>query len=359
MSVGDSSTINAIGTNVITPTQDFLHIYPLAIIPDALAITLFPFKWVLNDYCISDLYFSVKSMTIQMIKKVNPAQLSDIRLLVLNDIYLFDSNCASSVSKYFTFTVHNALKPSLLFKTYYLKRGALCYDWCMSIEEFSPNNWLFSLNLCAKMLNDACESKDILNVRTAQVLTFILPAFINGPPDCSIKDSYVHNYLSPLLLSVFSSDPLLNMKCVNGQFESSNTKCIVLIAEFKRSNQNSFVESDLLKLGKQIKLTINKLVSSGVVKLKVCGVHCEGDNLNTYVMDLVSPKVYRMINIAKIKLFEKLDQISLLPRILAHLICLKNVVLETALKIEAAAVSGWTNSKRLAPCYNKIKTFHF
>ena len=63
---------------------------------------------------------------------------------------------------------------------------------------------------------------------------------------------------------------------------------------------------------------------------------CEGNNLHTYVMDLASPKVYRMINVAKVKLFVNLDQIFLLPRILAHLMCLKNIALETALKIETS-----------------------
>lgn len=124
----------------------------------------------------------------------------------------------------------------------------------------------------------------------------------------------------------------------------------MLIAEFKRSDQNSYVESDLIKLGKQMKFTMNKLVSDGVAKPKVCGVHCEGNNLHTYVMDLASPKVYRMINVAKVKLFVNLDQISLLPSILAHLMCLKNVALETALKIETAIVSGCATLKRPAPC---------
>lgn len=154
-------------------------------------------KWKLNDHCISDLCLNVKSKTIEMINMVNPAQLSDVRLLALNDIYLFDKNQASSISKYFTLAVHNALKLSLLFETYYPERGVRCYDWCMSLEESPPPDWLSSLTLCAKMLSDACESKNILDVHTAQVLTSILPAFINGPPDNSIEDSYVHNYLSP------------------------------------------------------------------------------------------------------------------------------------------------------------------
>lgn len=122
---------------------------------------------------------------------------------MLNGIYLFHKNYASSVSKYFTIAVHNALKPLILFKAYYSKSGTLYYDWRMSIEESPFNDWLFFLALCVKMLNNACKSKNILDVHTAQILTFILPEFINGLPDCSIENGYAHNYPSPLLLSVF------------------------------------------------------------------------------------------------------------------------------------------------------------
>ncbi|KAI8379917.1 hypothetical protein EDC96DRAFT_413888, partial [Choanephora cucurbitarum] len=51
---------------------------------------------------------------------------------------------------------------------------------------------------------------------------------------------------------------------------SSRVKCIVLIAEFKRPDQNSYIEPDLMKFGKQMKLTLNNLVSSGVADPKVC-----------------------------------------------------------------------------------------
>ncbi|KAG2210874.1 hypothetical protein INT47_000028 [Mucor saturninus] len=110
------------------------------------------FRWMLDNTCISDLCFSVKSTTLQMVNNINPAQLSDIRLLAVNDIYLFDKNHASSISKYFSLGVHNPLEPSLLFETYHLENGNRCFDWCIGIEVSPPHNWLSSLTLCAKML---------------------------------------------------------------------------------------------------------------------------------------------------------------------------------------------------------------
>jgi hypothetical protein len=70
-------------------------------------------KWILNDTCISDLCFNLKNTTVQLVKHLNPAQLSDIRFLVLNDVYIFDRNFVSSDSKCFSTKIHITLKPTL------------------------------------------------------------------------------------------------------------------------------------------------------------------------------------------------------------------------------------------------------
>ncbi|KAI9029868.1 hypothetical protein CLU79DRAFT_695370 [Phycomyces nitens] len=78
------------------------------------------------------------------------------------------------------------------------------------------------------------------------------------------------------------------MKWANGQLKDDNingfkpdfsvynifgsTKCIVLIAEFKHKEQNSYIESDLVKLAKQMKSTLNTLIINRASKPKVCGI---------------------------------------------------------------------------------------
>ncbi|KAI8077166.1 hypothetical protein BDF21DRAFT_385062 [Thamnidium elegans] len=57
-----------------------------------------------------------------------------------------------------------------------------------------------------------------------------------------------------------------------------------------------------------------------------------------------------MINVARINIFNNIDQISLFPRLLSHLICLKNVALETAAKAEDTVVAGCSTLKPPAPC---------
>lgn len=124
---------------------------------------------------------------------------------------------------------------------------------------------------------------------------------------------------------------------------------MILIAEFKHKNQNSYIESDLVKLGKQMKITLNLLIKDGVKKPKVCGIRCEGEEVYTFIMDIPSPKLYRMCNVSKIKLFKNLDQISLLPSILSHLLHLKTIACETASKMEEAILYKYDNLKRPSP----------
>ncbi|KAG2214307.1 hypothetical protein INT47_000863 [Mucor saturninus] len=322
-------------------------------------------KWDINNLCISDLCYSLKQTTARVVENVDPAQISDIRILVLNDIYLFDKDSSFSVSKYFHSHVHNAIKPTLFFGSNTINKGLDCYNWCTQLETCPPVDWLPSLTLCAEFLTSACKSGNVLDVHTAQVLTQILPMLINGPMDDTVEDSYVHHYLSPLLCSVFSSDSRLRLNWANGQLKSETTnsfkpdftvynlsgsaKCVILIAEFKHKDQNSYVESDLVKLGKQMKLTLNLLIKDGVKKPKVCGIHCEGEEVYTFIMDMPSPKLYRMCNVSKIKLFKNLDQISLLPSILSHLLYLKTIACETASKIEDAILFKYDNLKRPSP----------
>lgn len=180
--------------------------------------------------------------------------------------------------------------------------------------------------------------------------SYIKPTKRTSKAICERKENFVCGCCRRIFQGKFGNN---NPKAYKPDFQgynlSGNAKCIVLIAEFKPLDQNSYVESDLLKLGKQVKLTLNKVVSDGVVRPKVCGVLCESSNLSTYVMDLASPQVYRMINVTKVKLFVNLSQISLLPRLIAHLMRLKNIALETALKIETAVVSSFNTLKRPSP----------
>ncbi|KAI9261772.1 hypothetical protein EDC94DRAFT_608837 [Helicostylum pulchrum] len=148
-------------------------------------------KWIVDNTCISDLCSTIKNVTLELAKCRDPAKLSDIHLLVLNGIYKFDRNFTSSVSKYFSSKVHTLLKPILSFDAYLPTKGLNCYDWCMDIEVSPPVDWKSSLTLCAKILTKACESKNLLDIHTAHVLTQIRGRIFSS----RILDNYLSDFL--------------------------------------------------------------------------------------------------------------------------------------------------------------------
>ena len=117
-------------------------------------------KWILNDACISDLCFNLKNTTVQLVKHVNPAQLSDIRLLVLNDVYIFDRNFVSSDSKCFSTKIHITLKPTLSLMPISLKEVLTVMIRAWVLKHLLPLTGS-PLTICAELLTKACESKII------------------------------------------------------------------------------------------------------------------------------------------------------------------------------------------------------
>ncbi|KAI7895630.1 uncharacterized protein EV154DRAFT_598927 [Mucor mucedo] len=109
-------------------------------------------EWMLGNVSISNLCLDFKKANLKLATRTDPAQLSDIRLLALNDIYIFDRNSTLSVSKYFPSKVHTMLTPTLSFDAYFLAEGLDCYNWCMDIEISRPADWFSSLSLCAKFV---------------------------------------------------------------------------------------------------------------------------------------------------------------------------------------------------------------
>ncbi|KAL4208679.1 hypothetical protein AB4K20DRAFT_1912026 [Rhizopus microsporus] len=79
-----------------------------------------------------------------------------------------------------------------------------------------------------------------------------------------------------------------------------NTRCIVIVAEFKYKSCNSVVESGFIKLGKQMKIMYNDLVEKRVPT--VCELLCQSENLNTCVMDMPSTHTHRMVKLSKVTL---------------------------------------------------------
>ena len=116
---------------------------------------------------------------------------------------------------------------------------------------------------------------------------------------------------------------------------SINVKCVLVLGEFKKSTNYSTIESDRVELGKQMRAIHNKLVLYRVPNHVVCGIIYQGDDTFTYYMDIISPKLYRMGKVSKVKLFRNAEELYFLPRIVSStvrmdliIIIIKNYILK-------------------------------
>jgi hypothetical protein len=83
------------------------------------------------------------------------------------------------------------------------------------------------------------------------------------------------------------------------------------------------VESDLVKIGKEMAWMVNTLVNKGVPDPVVGGILLDGYKMKIFKMDIKYPKTYRMIELSSVMLFDNLQGISTLPAILANVMQLK------------------------------------
>ncbi|KAG2206919.1 hypothetical protein INT45_001264, partial [Circinella minor] len=312
-------------------------------------------------YDISQRCFGFKENTKKM--KDSPANLSDMRLLALNDIYLFKDNIDASLTRYFGLDVHTSILSTWDLKPFLPEPSIKAASWCSQLGIDPPNDFMSCVSRCSDFMTEATMSKNVVDIHTAHILSSFLPILINGSSDKAIEDSYVHHYLSPIILSIFESDRRLKTRWANGNdikkhdpvsykpdfcvyTHTINIKCVILIAEFKPTENNSAVESDEVKLGRQMKAAYNDLVENRIPNPIVCGILAQGKCMSNYVMDMISPQLYRFRKNSEVDLCFALSQLDSLPAIVLRLLQLKNVALETAIKSETTILSNTENMHR-------------
>ncbi|KAI9259833.1 hypothetical protein EDC94DRAFT_155063 [Helicostylum pulchrum] len=82
-----------------------------------------------------------------------------------------------------------------------------------------------------------------------------------------------------------------------------NVKLIVVLAEFKPPKKTSATETDLVKLGRHMRTAYNDRVMPQASNPVFCGVLCEGYQMSAFIMDMISPKLYRLINLCEVDVF--------------------------------------------------------
>jgi len=114
---------------------------------------------------------------------------------------------------------------------------------------------------------------------------------------------------------------------------SGQCKAHLLIAEVKPEGHHvadSGPWNDLVKLGNELKDTIDEIIEHGVEATEVCGLLVQGFRCDLFVMDLKFDGLYRMIRVGRFYLPRDRHNFSVLPDAIEVLLQGKRIVTRSA-----------------------------
>lgn len=117
--------------------------------------------------------------------------------------------------------------------------------------------------------------------------------------------------------------------------------------KIKPPKSHSSIESNLVKLCRQMKKYFNDMVLAGAPSPVVCGIKFDGSFMETFVLHMPSPKVYCVYKLAGVDAYHGLEQFNLIPALISHLLQAKNMILKVIDDVEAAILTVNENLRKL------------
>ncbi|CAO3641119.1 unnamed protein product [Cunninghamella blakesleeana] len=328
------------------------------------------YSWNVNHRNVSSLLMEYREKS----KKgaLHFQNLSDSRILSLSFVFLFcpphKTSCLSRIENNFSTAVLNSID----IKKYWAPVFNNVWDWCIEIDRIysSSSSTITNSTKNAKrtlmqlFLNSSDDHTTNNNEKeqSLEMISDILLSFINKFHHwihyCTIESSFINQHLVPFLENIFEKDHRLKGKLgesfvMNGRnIDNGNASLMadytvsysphagitfdLLVIEVKpiSKNSSSQPQSDLVKLGKEMKRMIDYLADASIENISVCGVLVEGVNCFTYEMDLEYDGIYRMIQLGQFNLVRDVADILLLPKAIEYLLQTKAIILETLNSID-------------------------
>ncbi|KAF7722464.1 hypothetical protein EC973_003129 [Apophysomyces ossiformis] len=99
--------------------------------------------------------------------------------------------------------------------------------------------------------------------------------------------------------------------------------------------KNAGVFSNHVKLGLDMKEMLISLIKEGLDDARVCSFLVKGYNIDTYVMDLQHPPIYRMTLLSSTRLPDSVATFSLFPSLFRNVLHIKNIASSVAYRTDA------------------------
>ncbi|RCH90099.1 hypothetical protein CU098_006699, partial [Rhizopus stolonifer] len=298
-------------------------------------------------------------------------QVSDLRLLSLDCIYLFSENIEKSVTKYLRTEAHLSSLP--LFSSGKPNDiDPIVFKWCMQLTNFTfednSNKWMEVQKATIAILGEAITKYDKAVVQIANLLHTVAPRLLINSNKSNVEDTHIHNFVSYIIKLVFGIEDILNHQWANGRLNQVDqkgkfkpdyiayvkTRSIrhdFTIAEVKPTDASSGKPpSDLVKLGQQMKVMLNNLISYKIPSSAVCGILVEGKNCSLYKMDIIGQSFYRMVHVTSFPLCTTPSELCLIPNMflwMTYLKFYKDITIDTAKQVEKSELTRAKGKRKL------------
>ncbi|KAF7724813.1 hypothetical protein EC973_000697 [Apophysomyces ossiformis] len=327
-------------------------------------------RWILGEANISEYLMTYRLKSIKENQK--PKSLSDGRILSLNFVFLFSRNRQRSCISHLPLLVQDSVYQQLQHDESQLNIPSNGLVWCAELTKklksnfHDRDNWP-AKELAAKFVLDAIISRDKTLASVAFILQDLTQKCITWSEDVLVEDTFIHQYLSTFIDYLFCRDENLKHKWANAMLEACLTsssssfkrprRSTVMDEEFepdftsyvdvhgrrfdlfcvevkKPGGRNGGPYTDLVKLGKEMKLMLDALIKSEVPNPKVCGLLVNGSSCKTYRMDLEYEAIYRLVQLDEFELVTSINSMLQTTLVVESLLQLKELILSTAQRVD-------------------------
>ncbi|KAI9308178.1 hypothetical protein BJ944DRAFT_260724 [Cunninghamella echinulata] len=305
----------------------------------------------------------------------NHKPLSDTEILVLDYIFVFGKEQEKISVTCFSLENYRQVVNDILYLKIenIIPKSSLVNKWCNQLSNGNVFSWRDVKLKTIPMLYEAIQSTNEDDLLAADIIHNLAGRILDNPDRKNmLEDSFAHKYLDVILETIFGSERRFKQDWANGSLlgnkrkleclDSSNdeendndnenqnilykpdwlvytkswrTKAVLGVMELKVAyKRNPSLISDFVKLGREMKLTLNELIYRGIKNPMVCGILIEGFECQTFVMDLNYDGIYRLSAISKFKLCCNIQEFVLFPTLFNNILYLKKLIMEVALQVE-------------------------
>ncbi|CAO3588281.1 unnamed protein product [Absidia cylindrospora] len=327
--------------------------------------------WMVNDENMLEFLTQYRNTSVTGAGKMK--NISDARILSLSFIFLFNLDHNVSCTHHLEYNDHVEVLDSINTQQYWTPLFADSAAWCFRLNHELKSSqslvWNTKTAMCLCLEDRLDDNQGEVKDMVADLLLSLTSKLQHWVKDCVLESTFIHQHLMPFMTNIFENEQELHRKLgeayVSRYGDDLDNGSAALMANYTVLHRTSFgqefdllvvevkppgktssgqLQSDWVKIGKEMKRMVDCLVNTGIDNILVGGTLVEGFSCSTYMMDLKHDGVCRMTQLSHFYLLRGPSDIALVPEIIEYILQLKAILLQTVASINQRYMKGISNN---------------